>query len=724
VITGRLWAMWRDINGLWRMAAVAAISAVTIWLVYAVWRSPHRNDLATFGQYAAGVAVIAAGLIGKAGHTRYTRDAAARGPAELDHLTDVLAKAVQEEWTRAAAERRLLEPEPIPVRWRKPSSPMAGPASAAVASQRFAPLPGMARIGLGQLRAGRIDDLHAVYAGLGSGRLVIAGPLGAGKSAAAVLLILAALQHRDAVPAEDRPDVPVPVMFSMHGWDPNIQRFEDWLVSRISQTYQLFAGRSASAAAVELVRKNKITVILDGLDEISVNLRSVALRALSEQAAIRLVLLTRSDEMAEAVQRGPLAGAVALELQDIRPSVAADYLTRVQLDPPPTGWSDLTSRLRHASDSALGQALSNPLTLTLVRDTYGSGDDVCELLDFCDAAGPGASRENIEDHLLDRVLPAAYAPHPGEASPGYDLQAAQRALTRIATWMNNEGTRDLSWWRIPTWATPVPRVILTGLVVGIVIGLGFGLEFRVAVGLVVGLVAGLVFGLAFGYGGRTPDRIVRFRWRQVFRRSYVEVGLVFGLGIGLGFVFGLGLGLGLGFGFKFRVVTGLVMGLLVGIGTVLGSGVSHSEEDDVSPLNPLTSWRSDRAFGILCLVVWLVFCLAAWLVAALVAGLALRLPFRLVGVFVFVFGLVIGATGGLLYPKTWPTSLAFAQLAMRWRTPVRLMRFLEDARERNVLRTVGPVYQFRHARLQDRLADQANAPPAVQVELPAEMTAT
>lgn len=34
------------------------------------------------------------------------------------------------------------------------------------------------------------------------------------------------------------------------------------------------------------------------------------------------------------------------------------------------------------------------------------------------------------------------------------------------------------------------------------------------------------------------------------------------------------------------------------------------------------------------------------------------------------------------------------------------MRFLEDARERNVLRTVGPVYQFRHARLQDRLALQ------------------
>jgi hypothetical protein len=59
-----------------------------------------------------------------------------------------------------------------------------------------------------------------------------------------------------------------------------------------------------------------------------------------------------------------------------------------------------------------------------------------------------------------------------------------------------------------------------------------------------------------------------------------------------------------------------------------------------------------------------------------------------------------------MYSMTWVASLAFVQFAARRRTPVRLVRFLEDARDRNVLRTVGPVYQFRHARLQDRLAGQ------------------
>jgi hypothetical protein len=70
----------------------------------------------------------------------------------------------------------------------------------------------------------------------------------------------------------------------------------------------------------------------------------------------------------------------------------------------------------------------------------------------------------------------------------------------------------------------------------------------------------------------------------------------------------------------------------------------------------------------------------------------------------FGIGLVVGVGIGLSVSQTWASSLASAQLARRWRTPVRLMRFLDDARERGVLRTVGPAYQFRHARLQDRLA--------------------
>jgi hypothetical protein len=68
------------------------------------------------------------------------------------------------------------------------------------------------------------------------------------------------------------------------------------------------------------------------------------------------------------------------------------------------------------------------------------------------------------------------------------------------------------------------------------------------------------------------------------------------------------------------------------------------------------------------------------------------------------FGVAWGLGFGLALSEWWSSSLAFIQLARDHQTPSHLMRFLEDARKRGVLRTVGPVYQFRHARLQDRLA--------------------
>ena len=183
-------------------------------------------------------------------------------------------------------------------------------------------------------------------------------------------------------------------------------------------------------------------MILDGLDEITESLRSAALRALSQQATFRLVLLARSAEMADAAARAMLQGAAAIELQDIAPGVAADYLTRTQLDPPPHGWDELTSLLREQPGSPLALALNNPLMLTLVRDTYRAGDDAGELLGLRDAAGHHASSEDITDHLLDRVLPAAYTQQPGEPPPRYDLATAERALLYIATRMNQDGTRE------------------------------------------------------------------------------------------------------------------------------------------------------------------------------------------------------------------------------------------------------------------------------------------
>jgi hypothetical protein len=54
-------------------------------------------------------------------------------------------------------------------------------------------------------------------------------------------------------------------MFTLHGWDPHIQRVRDWLVLRLQQTYPLFAGRRGAADAAALVARGKVAVIADGL---------------------------------------------------------------------------------------------------------------------------------------------------------------------------------------------------------------------------------------------------------------------------------------------------------------------------------------------------------------------------------------------------------------------------------------------------------------------------
>jgi hypothetical protein len=671
------------------VAAIVVVIAAAGALVWVVWRSPHRSDMSTFGAFAVAVIVPVASLVV---YLTKVRQAGGMGRGRpLSELADFLAGAVTEQWTRAALERRLVQPEPIQVRWGRSSRPLAGPVSAALESRQFPPLPGLSQAVPGQLRGGRLRDLHAVYGGLGSGRLVIIGEPGSGKSGAAVLLVLAALEHRQQVPSQDRQQVPVPVLFTVHGWDPNTHRVEDWLAARLQETYPLFAGKGGRAEAAELVKAGRIAVILDGLDEIAEELRPVALRALSQQAALRVVVLARSFEMAAAVQQGFLEGAVALELHAVDAAAAADYLTRVELDPPPRGWSDLTGRLRREPGSPIAKALSNPLTLTLVRDTYRSGDDIRELLDFCDAIGD-VSGEDIQDHLLDRVLRAAYTPPPGAAPPRYELKEARRALGHVAARMSQDGTRDLAWWRIPAWASSVPRVIATGLVFGLMFGLGGGREL----GLVAGPAAGLSYVLGGGLQNRSPRRIAPLRWRQLFSRSSLMVGLGFAV---VGGLFG-----GLVFGLVFGLAAGRIVGVVVGVGTglagTLSAGLSQPAAGDASPLTPPASWRRDQAFG---------------LIVGLVLGVSLGLGLgfglgagRVAGVvFGLVYGLVFGLVWGLSFSQTWTASLAFAQLAMRWHTPARLLRFLEDARQRDVLRTVGPVYQFRHARLQDRLARQA-----------------
>ncbi|WP_394618876.1 DMT family transporter [Lentzea sp. JNUCC 0626] len=74
-----------------------------------------------------------------------------------------------------------------------------------------------------------------------------------------------------------------------------------------------------------------------------------------------------------------------------------------------------------------------------------------------------------------------------------------------------------------------------------------------------------------------------------------------------------------------------------------------------------------------------------------------------------LFGLAVGLS--VCLSRAWGAfGCTRLWLAACGHIPVRFMTFLDDAHRRGVLRQVGAVYQFRHARLQERLADQRTSP--------------
>lgn len=161
------------------------------------------------------------------------------------------------------------------------------------------------------------------------------------------------------------------------------------------------------------------------------------------------------------------------------------------------------------------------------------------------------------------------------------------------------------------------------------------------------------------------------------------------------------------------------------IGTVLGAGLAFLRwiragtiDDGQSSVEG--TLRSDRLLTLLgaaaCAVLFVLpdagVRMTIWFTSSL-GDLALVAAFRLLDV--GVIGLVL-ALGTCAWPYY---TIARLQFAVHGRLPWRLQAFLADAHRLGILRRVGSTYQFRHARLQQHLADGARPPgPRPPADLP------
>ncbi|MFB9928099.1 helix-turn-helix domain-containing protein [Amycolatopsis halotolerans] len=661
----------------------------------------------------------------------------------LSDAADQFAQVVASRWQREEEQRRVHDPFPLPVRWHLASERL---------TDRWDNIRGVPPGGATEpLKLdGELDDVADVYRRIPSGRLVVLGRAGSGKTILTLRFVLSRLRTRSA-------GEPVPTIFAVSAWDPTASTLRDWLIERLPQDYPDYPGLTASLAA-ELVETGCVLPVLDGFDEISGGLHAAALAALSA-TSLPFLLTSRPGEYGTAVAATDVpTSAAGVELLDLTPADVANYLPRTT-SRDGNLWGPVLAEVRDRPDGHLATALRTPLMVGLARTVYSDvpGRDPAVLLDTTRFPTSDA----VEDHLLASFVPTVYQHRPTHLTRplrSWDPGRAQRWLGYLAQHVDQLDDHDLAWWQLGTSLGRSSRilavVVASTLAIAVLnwlvfvpldlIGRGTAFTFRAGLmdGLLIGPMVGLAFGLVYGLmivcGGRTiePSRVqIRVRGRHRTGRQFIRT-YAARLGTALlgGFVIGLGYGPvntalhGLLFGFppdgkslvEKMLVPTLVYGLVFGLAAGLVFGLMAALEipldvgSAATPLGLLATNRTTAVRQLLILVptVALAIAFGGWLLVELLQGPLgpLRWPLS--------SGLLIGAVGGLggglsyvLAFTAWGQWVLLARiwLPLTGRLPWAVTEFLDDAYRRGVLRQAGAVYQFRHARLQDHLGREYRA---------------
>ncbi|MCL2581828.1 MAG: NACHT domain-containing protein [Streptosporangiales bacterium] len=391
-----------------------------------------------------------------------------------DEALEKLAEAVQEQWRQEERLRRINDPVPLPIRWTEADPVLSDHA------------PNITRSGIGSLELdGSLTEVVDAFESIPSGRLVMIGRPGAGKTVFALRFTLDMLQRR-----QEGGGGPVPVIFGLHTWNPGKQALHDWMAVRLATDYPWLrqAGKSGVTVAAELIRRQSVIPVLDGLDEIAPALRPDALRALNrglDQDAPVIVTCREAEYRALVNDVDVLTSAAVVRLLPLGFGDVADYLPRTtrkirsrDAAEFTTKWEPVLARMRAEPDAPecrrLRDVLETPLMISLARAIYS---DTGALPDFL-LDGEFADQAAIEHHLLDVFVPAVFeipvTERTGVRQRPWSPEDSQRWLCFLARHLARRKTRDLEWWRLSDALPPPARWLAPGLIVWIVVGGIFG----------------------------------------------------------------------------------------------------------------------------------------------------------------------------------------------------------------------------------------------------------
>ncbi|MGC4986009.1 NACHT domain-containing protein [Streptomyces sp. DT193] len=372
------------------------------------------------------------------------------------------------------------------------------------------------------------------------GQLVVVGGPGKGKS---VLLHQIA---KELVVDPGRSGT-IPVVFPLATWNPQLVTLTDWMHTRLRENHkELVTGlsRSGDPAALDRLLERCLPV-LDGFDEIPMNLRELAQQQLNAFCG-PVILSSRTDAYEQALaSRALLPDAVLLRIQSLDDEDARAYLADDRKHGgAATRWKQHFESL-DADDGAFGNGCANgpsgpdrqlaavlpyldsPLMLWLAGIVYaGSGPDLpgAEQEATAPVSG-GADHDEVAQQLLSKLVHAVFFRALGnpdregaDRAKRTDPGSADRWLCFLAAGLPKQGDREIGWWKI-TGLAPVRSI---GAAVAALAGLLLGLLNHVFPHLVLSVVHGLLFGLLFGacYGGAYSSRRAFWTGRSAGRYGY------------------------------------------------------------------------------------------------------------------------------------------------------------------------------------------------------------
>lgn len=411
-----------------------------------------------------------------------------------------------------------------------------------------------------------------------TGRLVILGDPGYGKTVAALTLVA----H---INASGEPGASVAELFSLADWyrwqaDHRGSPFGDWLAEQLTMSYPSDLPVEVSR---QLVAERLILPVLDGLDEIPTmrhrracvdEIDAYARRASPHRQFVLTCRATEYNELApdwvNAEWHIELAG-----LQPDQVDAILDARTSGR-----TGWDII--RTRHAAGNAvLGELFRSPLRLMIALEAYRDRD-ASELLDLSVAQARGRLWELLLSNTAERFRNATPAQVRGWL---VFLAAGMRRTSRQRLMLHELYLID------PDRATSLRRfggalAATVALAAGLLVASGLGgSELCLTSGSALGLICAVLIAVALTEDMVTGGTLVarsgsptRFAHRRpdalltANRNSGLVcalVGLACGLttGAATGAIFGLSSGLteGLTFGLYLGIPIGLVGSLVCGL---------------------------------------------------------------------------------------------------------------------------------------------------------------